>query len=118
MYDVTPLQRFWRKVVVTEGCWHWTGAKSNGYGTMPIDGQTPKAYRFAYETFLGPIPPGAQIDHRCHNVDPDCTGGTTCLHRSCVNPAHLDAVDSATNLVRSPLTLNGIAARKTHCHKG
>lgn len=108
-----PVARFWSKVdkagplplwaPFLGPCWHWTGATSNGYGRVRVDVDRP-AHRFAYELLVGPIPDGLVIDHLCRV-------------RHCVNPAHLEAVTNAENILRG----NGFSARharKTHCPKG
>src|SRR3990167_591210 len=59
------------------GCWLWTHAKfPQGYGQVFIERRGVRAHRVSYETFVGSIPDGADILHKC---------GV----RSCVNPAHL-----------------------------
>jgi hypothetical protein len=60
-----------------------------------------RAHRWAYEDAYGPIPYGLTIDHTCHTNDPDCPGGDTCPHRSCVNARHLEAVDDEENRRRA-----------------
>jgi hypothetical protein len=100
----------WRSKTDTagEGCWPWQGStfKSSGYGQIHVRLRAGKwsstvAHRVAYEIYRGPIPDGSVLDHLCRN-------------RSCVNPAHLEAVDDRTNILRG----TGFAARharKTHC---
>lgn len=103
--SVTKLERFVAKVVFTEKCWLWNGAKTQGYGSFNARSyQTTTAYRWMYEHLRGPVPKGMQLDHLCRN-------------RICVNPAHLEAVTQKTNWVRgdSPTAKN---ARKTHCLHG
>lgn len=59
------------------GCWLWDGAVStSGYGSMWASGRTRTASRVSYEEFVGPIPNGQQVLHKCDV-------------RSCVNPDHL-----------------------------
>lgn len=104
-------QRFWAKVNKTGPgeCWLWTGAKTNGgYGFLSRGGRgagNVLAHRWSYETHVGPIPYDLQIDHRCRT-------------RACVNPAHLQAVDARTNLLRAPATVTSINSAKTHCNNG
>jgi hypothetical protein len=81
-----------------------------------------RAHRAAYEQARGPIPAGYFLDHVCHNADPTCPGGsrgdgTTCLHRRCINPAHLEVVTPRENSVRGR-TLGAINVAKTHCPQG
>lgn len=107
-----------RSVVDPEsGCWHWQKAiDKDGYGVCGAPRRN-SAHRTAYLAFIGPIPAGMVIDHRCHSADATCPGGNACRHRRCVNPAHLDLVTPGENTQRgtSPSALN---ARKTHCHRG
>jgi len=101
-------ERFMEKVsVVAEtGCWEWLGYRENGYGRFSVStaSLSQKAHRVSYELHVGPIPEGLTLDHLCRN-------------RACVNPAHLEPVPFATNVLRgeSPPASN---ARKTHCPKG
>lgn len=84
--------RLMERVVVTDGCWLWSGAVStNGYGRIGVGGsRLEQAHRVAYEIHVGPIPEGLHIDHLCRN-------------RLCVNPAHLEAVTQAENNRRATL---------------
>lgn len=45
------------------------------------------AHRVAYELWVGPIPEGMELDHRCKV-------------RACINPAHLEPVTHAENMRR------------------
>ena len=87
------------------GCWRWSGVVDRlGYGAMEIDGHKAMAHRVAHELYKGPIPQGQTIDHLCRN-------------RTCVNPAHLEAVPHRVNVLRG----HGVAAQKarqTHCIHG
>lgn len=86
---------------------------SSGYGLVYADGRSDRAHRAAYRKAYGPIPEGLVIDHTCHNVDPDCPGGATCLHRRCVNPDHLEAVTIGENVMRGKTISAAHAARDT-----
>lgn len=114
---VTPaLERVLRETTPgPNGCIIWTGAllKSGGYGQVNISGTVHRVHRLAYELMVGPIPKGLHLDHTCHNRDASCLGGA-CFHRRCLNPAHLDPVDSGENSRRSPHTNHS----KTHCAAG
>lgn len=77
-----------------DGCWPWKGTISvHGYGSWH---HTP-AHRTSYRLVLGTIPDGLVLDHTCH--DPaECSGGPSCQHRRCVNPAHLAPVPPEENV--------------------
>ncbi len=122
MTRLTAVERFWAKVDRRGPyeCWPWLGSISAaGYGPFRTNGYH-LAHRFAYGLLVGPIPEGYQVDHDCHNKAAAvglCTGGSSCLHRRCCNPAHLEAVTGRTNTLRSlaPSALNAV---KTHCPNG
>ena len=100
------------------GCWLWTGPRGtkDGYGHFqPSPGQKKvMAHRWSYEVHTGPIPDGYQIDHTCHSDDQTCPGGHDCIHRRCVNPAHLEAVTASVNTTRQ----RHFERNKTECPKG
>lgn len=116
----TPEERFLASIEVhTGGCWIWTNVVGMyGYGQHSVDRRSVTAHRWAYEHYVGPIPENITLDHLCHTRDESCRGGPGCLHRRCVNPAHLEPVTMRENLSRSsnaPATLN---TQKTHCPQG
>lgn len=114
-FDQTPERvaaKFWR-LVDRRGpsdCWPWIGGlDGHGYGTFgvrvsPGKWRNEKAYRFAYELLVGPIPDGLHLDHLCRN-------------RACVNPAHLEPVTNRVNGLRGE-SFAAKNARKTHCPRG
>ena len=79
------------------GCWLWTGAKDkDGYGRVSWP-PFRFVHRWAHTHFIGPIPLGLFVLHRCDTP-------------ACVNPAHLFIGDADAN--------NKDAARKNRTAKG
>lgn len=115
-----PAERMWAKVDRRgpDECWPYGGRVTDaGYGVVWIPGDTQlRAHRLAYESANGPIPPGMDIDHVCHNADQGCAGGP-CGHRRCCNPAHLEATTRRVNTMRGK-TLAASKAAQTHCVNG
>src|SRR3990167_8685819 len=70
-------------------CWLWKGHcnSETGYGYFRYNNGQRVAPRFAYMALIGPIPPGAILDHLCREP-------------SCVNPIHLEPTDHRTNINR------------------
>ena len=89
-----------------DACWPWPLAKRcDGYGQVTCGGKTWKAHRLSYEIANGPITDGKQLDHLCRR-------------RDCVNPRHVEPVSQRENIMRSPIALAAINARKTACNRG
>lgn len=86
----------------TSGCWLWLGTIQAGGGYGVFGKQY--AHRFSYEISRGPIPDGREIDHLCRN-------------RQCVNPAHLEAVDHRTNMLRGTAP-SAVVYRAGTCRRG
>jgi hypothetical protein len=66
-----------------------------------------RAHKLAYETLVGPVPSGKELDHLCRN-------------RPCVNPKHMETVTHKINMQRG---IAGILERErqkalTHCRNG
>lgn len=100
------VDRFWMKVDAAGDCWLWTGGlQGSGYGGFQAerDGQryATVAHRYAYQSLVGPIPDGLQLDHLCRV-------------RTCVNPDHLQPVTPRENTLRGN-TFQRRNAAKTHC---
>ena len=69
-------QRFEAKFRVTPGCWEWTaGFFTNGYGQFWFREKVISAHVASHIIYLGEIPDGLWVLHRCDN-------------RKCVNPDH------------------------------
>jgi hypothetical protein len=86
-------------------CWIWTACKTQGgYGLFGAKRKLVLVHRFSYETMVGPIPSGMQLDHLCRN-------------RLCVNPDHLEPVTCRENLARGK-TLMAANLSVTECPKG
>lgn len=119
-YDVGRVDVLKRWVATQNGpgCWAWPhGLNKDGYG-VTSHGKTQRlVHRAAWALLVGPIPDGLTLDHMCHNSDPDCEGGRTCLHRRCANPAHLVVAERVENTLRGKNNW-AVNARKTHCIHG
>lgn len=91
--------------VMPSGCWEWHRYRNDaGYGCLSVGNKKTEAYRASYETFVGPVPTGLELDHLCRN-------------RGCINPDHLEPVTKKVNVLRG---FNACAnnARKTRCKHG
>ena len=102
------LERFVPKVeALPSGCWLWVASlNETGYGQLYLNERRKpiRAYRFAYETLIGPVPHGRELDHLCRES-------------RCVNPLHLEPVTHREN-VRRGAGPSGVNARKDACSKG
>lgn len=79
-------------------CCRWPDIppRADGYVDIHFQGRLKGAHTLIYEVKHGSIPPGYVVDHTCH--DPKtCEGGLTCLHRSCINPTHLEIKTRGSN---------------------
>lgn len=114
---VQPIkERFERQYIAdpNSGCWLWTGELHyKGYGRLRVgrkrardavaNGKSAFAHRLSYEMYIGPIPDGLVIDHKCRQ-------------RCCVNPWHLEPVTNQENCKRGNTGKH--LSERTHCPKG
>src|SRR5690242_10059103 len=86
-------------------CWPWPGTVTRrGYGQVKERGRVFLAHRRVYEHLIGPVPPGCDVHHLCHN-------------KSCVNPSHLQPIRPSDHIFQHPAKCVENAA-KTHCKYG
>jgi hypothetical protein len=104
-------ERFWARLDKSGECWLWTGCLTpEGYGRATFRSVSILTHRLAYLLAFGELPSaGLGLDHDCHNRDLTCMGGPTCLHRRCVNPAHLVPRTHAENMRASHVVM------RSHC---
>ena len=109
------VQEFLRSRVIIDdetGCWIWQGNRTMGrrwvnYGVIPsLNKQV--AHRVSYTVFVGPIPPGKFVCHRCD------VG-------LCINPEHLwtgTHQENMQDMVAKGRANFGVRQSKTHCKHG
>ena len=82
------------------GCRLWVGSCfPNGYGHLQTREKAHLTHRLAYELFVGPIPEGLHICHRCDTP-------------ACINPAHLFPGTNRDNAL--DMVAKGRAPATTH----
>ena len=83
-----PLERLNVRTTLGPGCMIWAGhTNSKGYGKLKVHGQSILSHRFAYESYVGPIPSDMTVDHLCQN-------------KLCQNTAHMELVSGSENQYR------------------
>lgn len=75
-WTLTLRERFEEKIRKTDGCWYWIGSHNGKYGQMRVDYRLEFAHRLAWQLYIGSIPLGMCVCHRCDNG-------------MCVRPSHL-----------------------------
>lgn len=113
LFDKRIPDRIWDKIIPepNSGCWLWLGSLSGsglgGYGETWFNNEKAVAHRLMYEQFVGPIPIGKEMDHKCRV-------------RICCNPAHVEPVSHQVNGMRGNAGLNRIieVQNMTHCTRG
>jgi|SRR5580704_8812832 hypothetical protein len=95
------------------GCWDWSGWRAprkgildrdQWYGTFAYRRTLTRAHRRSYELFVGPIPDGLTIDHKCRRP-------------CCVNPEHLEPKTLRENILAAGSRAT-VRAAQTHCKRG
>ena len=88
-------------------CWVWTGSRGTGrYGQFRLSNprRLVYAHRFAYELAVGAIQGDLEVVHACRN-------------HACVNPGHLEQVDTTTRVLRGEAP-SAQQARQEACRNG
>lgn len=105
---IPPIDRILANITMepNSGCWIWMKSHNKKfYGTIGIGGGGKQKYvhRIAYEHFVGPIPAGMVLDHKCRVT-------------LCCNPAHLRPMTIFENAsLGDP---NAWMRKRAHCPNG
>lgn len=95
-----------RRKITASGCWEWTGSRGHqGYGVCRWMNKTKVIPRISYELFIGPIPDGLFVLHRCDNPP-------------CFNPEHLFAGTKKDNRLDQIAKGRDPAKNASHCKRG
>lgn len=125
--ELVASKRWIAKVLIPgdrDDCWLWTGATTSvGYGETSLGRSVVLAHRVALVASLGrDIRPDMQAGHTCHDralAEGRCVAsrGNPCVHRRCVNPAHLQEQSSRENNLAGGTLIAQMTSR-THCPQG
>ena len=89
------------------GCWLWLGLTDmDGYGRLTYQYADLRAHRAAHDAFVGPIPEGMFVCHKCDTP-------------ACINPQHLflgTARDNTADMIAKGRFVP--TPRRTHCING
>jgi hypothetical protein len=91
-------------------CLEWGGYRSpSGYGVVSVGGRNLRAHRVFYAAFVGDVPEGMSVCHKCDN-------------RACVRPDHLflgtDRDNTRDSIAKGRFTKVTPRTPQTHCKNG
>jgi hypothetical protein len=93
---------------MANGCLEMSGHRVRGYTRISIgpkgNNRIYQGHVAAYILFVGPVPDGHEVHHKCEN-------------KACVNVNHLEALTHKEH-VRRHDGIPGVNAAKTHCKNG
>ena len=94
-----PLDRFYSRVNITDGCWEWTGGRlETGYGVFTIGHWTQRTSLLAHRFML------TLVNGKVHNIDVH----HKCKNKSCVNPEHLEDLSRRDHMQVEPRGGDGV----------
>lgn len=92
-----------------DACHPWQGCTDDhGYGVVQFEGRLQRGHQVAWQITNGPIPPGTELDHECHNravAVGQCQPGP-CPHRACCNERHIKPKTRAQHVEDTPRRAN------------
>ncbi len=100
---VTGFPSTWKRDIASD-CWIWTASVRRGYGQVKRNEKNAFAHRAAYEHYVGEIPKGLCVLHRCDNT-------------LCVNPQHLflgSQQDNVKDMMRKGRSSRKISDEAVH----